>query len=132
MSIENRQSTIVPPLGATWDGAGVNFSLYSDSATTVELCLFDNSTDGIASAIVPLNSRTDGVWHCYIDGLAPGQLYGYHVYGPYAPHEGHRFNPAKLLLDPYAKAISGPVVWHDSLCGYARGESSPDELPDLP
>ncbi|MEK7730611.1 MAG: glycogen debranching enzyme, partial [Planctomycetota bacterium] len=126
-----RQSTIAPPLGATWDGAGVNFALYSDGATAVELCLFDHPTDGIASAKVPLNSRTDAVWHGYIVGLAPGQLYGYRVHGPYAPHDGHRFNPAKLLLDPYAKAISGPVVWHESLCGYAFGGSSQDERPDL-
>ena len=131
MSIDNRQSTIANPLGATWDGAGVHFALYSANATAVELCLFDNPTDGIASAQFPLISGTDGVWHGFFDGIAPGQLYGYRVQGPYAPHDGLRFNPAKLLLDPYAKAISGPVVWNDSLCGYACGESSQDERPDL-
>ncbi len=131
MVIDNRQSTIGNSLGATWDGAGVHFALYSENATAVELCLFDNSSDGIASAKIPLNSQSDGVWHCYIDGLMPGQLYGYRVHGPYAPHDGHRCNPTKLLLDPYAKAISGPVVWNDSLCGYAHGERSQDERPDL-
>ena len=130
MAIDNRQSAIGNPLGATWDGAGVHFALYSENATVVELCLFDNPTDGVASAQFPLISGTDGVWHGFFDGLAHGQFYGYRVQGPYAPHDGHRFNPAKLLLDPYAKAISGPVVWHDSLCGYACGESSQDERPD--
>jgi len=130
MSIDNRESTIANPLGATWDGAGVNFALYSANATAVELCLFDYPTDGNASTTVPLNPHTDGLWHGYVAGLAPGQLYGYRVHGPYAPRDGHRFNPAKLLLDPYAKAISGPVVWSDSLCGYAHGESHEEERPD--
>jgi len=138
LAVDNRQSTLVlspegigHPLGATWEGSGVRFALYSEKATTVELCLFQNPADGVASAQFPLISGSDGVWYGFIDGLAPGQLYGFRVHGPYAPHDGHRFNPAKLLLDPYAKAISGPVVWHESLCGYAFGESSQDERPDL-
>src|SRR3954469_7909480 len=95
------------PLGATWDGEGVNFALFSQHATGVELCLFD--VDGRESLRVRLKERTNGIWHVYLPDLRPGQLYGYRVYGPYAPGQGHRFNPHKLLLDPYAKAISGTV-----------------------
>src|SRR5215467_6445181 len=93
------------PLGATWDGEGVNFALFSEHATAVELCLFDRADDGRESARIPLRERSEFVWHCYLPDLRPGQLYGYRVDGPWAPAEGHRFNPAKLLLDPYAKAI---------------------------
>jgi len=94
------------PLGATWDGSGTNFSLFSEHAERVELCLFD---DGGAETRVPVADRTLWHWHCYLPGVGPGQRYGYRVHGPYDPEAGHRFNPAKLLIDPYAKAIDGPV-----------------------
>jgi len=129
-TIENRKSKIESPLGATWDGMGVNFAISSENATAVEVCLFDGPTDGAASATMPLTSRTNGVWHGYLPRIQPGQLYGYRVHGPYAPHEGRRFNPAKLLLDPYARAISGPIIWNDALHGYARGDSLEDQTPD--
>ncbi|MEX1357849.1 MAG: glycogen debranching protein GlgX [Gaiellaceae bacterium] len=96
------------PLGATWDGEGTNFSLFSENAEWVELCLFDD--DG-AETRVPLREHTAFNWHCYLPGVGPGTLYGFRVHGPYAPEQGHRFNPAKLLIDPYAKAIEGPVRW---------------------
>ena len=114
------------PLGATWDGEGVNFALFSENATGVELCLFDRSGDERESARIPLRERTDLVWHAYLPDIRPGQLYGYRVHGPYAPEEGHRFNPAKLLIDPYAKAISGPVRWDDSLYGYVAADPARD------
>ena len=94
------------PLGATWDGEGTNFALFSENAERVELCLFDE--DG-AEERVALRERTAFHWHCYLPDVDPGQRYGYRVHGPYAPAEGHRFNPAKLLIDPYAKAIEGPI-----------------------
>jgi len=96
------------PLGSTWDGEGVNFSLFSEHAEAVELCLFDD--DGGESRI-SVTERTAYNWHCYLPGIEPGQRYGYRVHGPYEPRQGHRFNPAKLLIDPYAKAIDGPVDW---------------------
>ncbi len=96
------------PLGAHWDGSGVNFALFSAHATAVELCLYDNR--GRCQARLELPEHTDGVWHGYLPGAAPGQRYGYRVHGPYAPDQGHRFNPHKLLLDPYARAFDGPVV----------------------
>ncbi len=100
------------PLGASWDGAGTNFSLFSEHAKGVELCLFGEDDE---EARVALSRRTALNWHCYVPGVAPGQRYGYRVHGPYAPSEGHRFNPAKLLIDPYAKAIEGVVDWgHDA------------------
>ena len=105
------------PLGATWDGEGVNFALFSENAEKVELCLFDargrRETDRIE-----MKERTDLVWHCYLPGAKPGLLYGYRVHGPYRPHQGHRFNPNKLLLDPYAKAAAGKLRWSDALFGY--------------
>jgi glycogen operon protein len=94
------------PLGPTWDGQGTNFSLFSENAERVELCLFD---DGDRESRVELTERTAYNWHGYLPGVGPGQRYAYRVHGPWAPREGHRFNPAKLLLDPYAKAIEGPV-----------------------
>ena len=96
------------PLGATWDGSGTNFSLFSEHAERVELCLFD---DDDAEERVELTERTAHTWHGYLPGIGPGQRYGYRVHGPYDPENGHRFNPAKLLLDPYAKSIDGPVRW---------------------
>jgi glycogen operon protein len=96
------------PLGPTWDGTGTNFSIFSEHATRVELCLFD---DAGAEERIELGDQTVHNWHCYLPGVGPGQRYGFRVHGPYEPEEGHRFNPAKLLLDPYAKAIEGAVDW---------------------
>ncbi len=106
------------PLGATWDGVGVNFALFSEHATAVELCLFDSPYAGRESIRIPLVERTDQVWHGYLPDVRPGQLYGYRVYGPYEPAQGHRFNPHKLLVDPYAKAMGRSLRWHDSVFGY--------------
>ena len=109
------------PLGATWDGVGVNFAIFSEHATRVELCLFDSVEDEAESLTIPLLEQTDMVWHGYLPDIRPGQLYGYRVHGPYAPHAGHRFNPNKLLMDPYAKLVGRPVRWHDSLFGFKAG-----------
>lgn len=114
------------PLGATWDGEGVNFALFTENATAVEICLFDQAIGGKETAIIPLRERTHGVWHAYLPDLRPGQLYGYRVHGPYDPMQGHRFNPAKLLLDPYAKAITGNIEWNDALFGYVVGDAKQD------
>src|SRR5690606_873622 len=101
------------PLGATWDGFGVNFALFSAYAEKVELCLFDPAGHREIARIV-LPEYTDEVWHGYLPDIMPGQLYGYRVYGPYDPRRGHRFNHHKLLLDPYAKSIVGRVHWTDA------------------
>ncbi|GGH57329.1 glycogen operon protein [Filimonas zeae] len=114
------------PLGATWDGKGVNFALYADYATGVELCLFNTPDDKRECCRVHMIERSHQVWHIYLPGLKPGQLYGYRVHGPYKPEEGLRFNPNKLLLDPYAKAIAGIVNWHDALFGYQIGHPDAD------
>lgn len=106
------------PLGATWDGQGVNFALFSEYATGVELCLFDAPYDQKETSRIRLSEQTDYVWHAYLPDIKPGQLYGYRVEGPFEPEQGNRFNPAKLLVDPYAKAISGPIKWHPSVFGY--------------
>jgi isoamylase len=113
------------PLGATWDGVGVNFAIAAKDASDVELCLFDAADATESVARIRLPEQTDGIWHLYVPNLHPGQLYGYRVTGPYRPQEGLRFNPHKLLIDPYAKALSGPIIWDDSLFGYKVG--SPDE-----
>ncbi len=114
------------PLGATWDGEGVNFALFSENATAVDLCLFEQSDASKESHRVRLEERTDQVWHVYIPGLWPGQHYGYRVHGPYEPAAGHRFNPHKLLLDPYAKSIAGTVEWSDAMFGYRVGDPRAD------
>lgn len=114
------------PQGATWDGAGVNFALFSEGAEMVELCLFDKSEDTREARRVRLRERTNGVWHIYLSDVAPGQLYGYRVYGPYEPEKGLRFNPNKLVLDPYAKAIGREITWDDSLYGYTIGHEAED------
>ena len=106
------------PMGATWDGMGVNFALYSQHAEGVELLLFDQASDERPFASFALPERTGPIWHGYLPGLQPGQLYGYRVHGPHAPEDGHRFNPSKVLLDPYAKAIGRELQWDDSLFGY--------------
>ncbi len=98
------------PLGAIWDGGGTNFSIFSEHAERVEVCLFDE--DGEESR-VQMSRRTALNWHCYVPGVSPGQRYGYRVHGPYAPLRGHRFNASKLLIDPYAKAIEGVIDWSD-------------------
>ena len=119
------------PLGATWDGEGVNFALFSEHATRVELCLFETPDSEYERCRMLMPERTDHVWHVYLPHIRPGQLYGYRVHGPYTPEAGHRFNPNKLLLDPYAKAIVGRLQWHDALYGY-RVDSPHDDLrPDL-
>ncbi len=110
------------PLGATWDGGGVNFALFSANATKVELCLFDPKGRRETDRIV-LPEYTHEVWHGYLPDLRPGQLYGYRVHGPYDPAAGHRFNPNKLLIDPYAKALHGDIRWHDAHFGYRVGSS---------
>ncbi len=121
------------PLGATWDGEGTNFAIFSEHATAVDLCLFGHAEAGSESARIRLREQTDQIWHAYLPDVRPGQLYGYRVHGPYAPADGHRFNAAKLLLDPYAKAVTGTIRWSDALSGYAMGLGSEDRdlTPDL-
>ncbi len=113
------------PLGATWDGAGTNFALFSAHATRVELCLFDERGRRETHRVT-LPEMTHEIWHAYLPDVRPGQLYGYRVHGPYAPDAGHRFNPNKLLIDPYAKALAGKLEWHDSLFGYTLGHADED------
>ncbi|MEJ2644346.1 MAG: glycogen debranching protein GlgX [Gammaproteobacteria bacterium] len=117
------------PLGATWDGEGVNFALFSEHAEKVELCLFDAKGRRQIECI-SMHWQTDQVWHCYLPEVRPGQLYGYRVYGPYAPEQGHRFNPHKLLLDPYAKDVAGAMKWSDALFGYRIGSAHGDMTQD--
>jgi len=113
------------PQGANWDGAGVNFSLFSENATGVELCLYDDRDENLETSRIAITEQTDRVWHVYLQGVKPGLRYGYRVHGPYDPNNGHRFNPAKLLVDPYAKSIDGFLRWNDALFGYTIGH--PDE-----
>src|SRR3712207_5591157 len=105
------------PLGAIWDGLGVNFALFSAHATRVELCLFDDGGERETERI-DLPEYTDEVWHGYLPDARPGTTYGFRVHGPYEPTAGHRFNPNKLLLDPYAKQIVGQLTWNPALFGY--------------
>ncbi len=114
------------PLGATWDGEGVNFAIFSEHATAVDLCLFDAANSVKESQRIRLEEQTDQVWHAYIPGLWPGQHYGYRVHGAYAPQEGLRFNPNKLLIDPYAKSIAGTVEWSDAMFAYRLGDPQED------
>jgi isoamylase len=122
------------PLGATFDGAGVNFAIFSEAGTRVELCLFDSVESKKESHRIPLREQTDMVWHAYLPDAQPGQLYGYRVHGPYDPAAGHRFNSNKVILDPYAKAIGRDVAWDDSLFGYRMGRDdlSFDERDSAP
>src|SRR5688572_29814813 len=117
------------PLGATWTGLGVNFAIFSAHATRVDLCLFDGPDAPAPSACVELPEQTDMVWHGYLPDVHPGQLYGFRVHGPYAPDNGHRFNPRKLVLDPYAKAIGRATRWNDALFGFPMGQPDAD-MPD--
>jgi isoamylase len=114
------------PLGATWDGAGVNFALFSEHATKVELCLFETVDATKESLRIPLREHTDQVWHAYLPDVLPDQFYGYRVGGPYEPARGHRFNANKLVLDPYAKAIGRDLKWDDALFGYQVGDQDTD------
>src|SRR5262245_54090813 len=117
------------PLGASWDGHGVNFAIYSENATAVELCLVDKAGH---ETRIPIRERTGFTWHGYVAGLKPGQAYGYRVSGPWDPDRGMRFNPNVLLLDPYAKALDGPERWddgvfgHDAISGDDRGQNPKD------
>ncbi len=113
------------PLGANWDGLGVNFALFSANATKVELCIFD--TEGKKEIDrMEMPEYTDEVWHCYLPDARPGTVYGYRVHGPYEPDAGHRFNPNKLLIDPYAKQLVGSLEWNDALFGYTIGHPDKD------
>ena len=113
------------PQGATWDGQGTNFTLFSAHATKVELCLFDKSGK-VETDRIELPEFTDEIWHGYVEDVAPGTLYGYRVHGPYEPQNGYRFNPNKLLLDPYAKAHYGELLWNDAVFGYTIGHEQGD------
>jgi isoamylase len=113
------------PRGATWDGEGVNFAIFSSHAEKVELCLFDPSGRHEVQRIA-LRERTDEIWHCYLPEARPGLLYGYRVHGPYQPEQGHRFNPHKLLIEPYAQDLEGALVWSDAHFGYRLGNPKTD------
>ncbi|XVQ83390.1 glycogen debranching protein GlgX [Microbispora siamensis] len=121
------------PLGATWDGVGTNFSVFSEVAERVELCLYDDRGGEIR---VDLPEVDGFVWHGYVPGIMPGQRYGFRVHGPYRPEHGHRCNPSKLLLDPYAKAIEGSVRWNQSLFSYQFADparlNTEDSAPYMP
>ncbi len=119
------------PLGATWMGNGVNFALFSETAASVELCLFDDIEATEENIRIPVTEHTDQVWHVFLPDVRPGQLYGYRVSGPYDPERGLRFNSSKLLLDPYAKAIAGEVTWADEMFGYVVGGEDEDLTQDF-
>ncbi|HVU75120.1 MAG TPA: glycogen debranching protein GlgX [Mycobacteriales bacterium] len=124
------------PLGATYDGAGTNFAVFSDVADQVELCLLDTDGERVTEQRLPLTEVDGGVWHCYLPGIGPGQRYGFRVHGPYEPAQGLRCNPNKLLVDPYAKAVDGDVRWGEAAFSYrfddhdARNDD--DSLPNVP
>jgi isoamylase len=119
------------PLGATWLGNGVNFALFSEAATSVDLCLFESLDAPQENVRIPLTEQTDQVWHVFLPDVRPGQLYGFRVYGPYDPERGMRFNSSKLLIDPYAKAIAGQVNWADEMFGYVVGGPQGDLARDF-
>jgi len=114
------------PLGATWTGAGVNFALFSAHATKVELCLFDDAQSVKESERIALSEQTDMVWHGFLPDARPNQLYGYRVHGPYEPANGHRFNPNKVVMDPYAKSVARTIRWSDEMFGYRVGAPEED------
>ena len=124
------------PLGATWDGAGTNFALFSEVAERVELCLLGDDGRARTENRIELTEVDGFVWHGYLPDVGPGQRYGYRVHGPYDPARGHRCNPAKLLVDPYAKAVDGQIRWHESLFGYRFSDpsapSTADSAPFMP
>jgi isoamylase len=105
------------PLGATWLCNGVNFALFSETAASVDLCLFESPDARQENIRIPMTEHTDQVWHIFLPDVRPGQLYGFRVFGPYDPERGVRFNSSKLLIDPYAKAIAGQVNWADEMFG---------------
>ena len=119
------------PLGATWLSNGVNFALFSEAATSVDLCLFDKIDARQENVRIPVTEHTDQVWHVFLPDARPGQLYGFRVSGPYEPERGLRFNSSKLLLDPYAKAIAGEVNWADEMFGYVVGGKDEDLTQDF-
>ncbi|MBD5606381.1 MAG: glycogen debranching enzyme GlgX, partial [Candidatus Eremiobacteraeota bacterium] len=125
--------TVLPgrpfPQGAVWDGTGVNFSLYSENAERVELVLFD-AVDSAEGETIAVTEQTAFSWHCYLPNVGPGQFYGYRVHGPYEPERGLRFNPAKLLVDPYAKAVAGSVRWDEPIFPYVMGGPDEDKARD--
>ena len=129
------EHTVLPgqpfPLGATFDGLGVNFALYSEGAHGVEVCLFETENGSDTERAFTLAEVTNYIWHGYISGLQPGTRYGYRVDGPYAPEKGLRFNPTKLLIDPYAKAVAGEVDWKSPVFGYLRGGEKQDLAVDV-
>ena len=114
------------PLGATWTGVGVNFALFSAHATKVELCLFDSGDSTTEAARIALPEQTDMVWHGFFPDIRPNQLYGYRVHGPYEPGQGHRFNPHKVVMDPYAKSVARMIRWADEMFGYRVGDPGAD------
>ena len=118
------------PLGATWDGEGVNFALFSRHATGVQLCIFERAEDAVPTFTVMMPPATDWVWCCYLPDARPGTFYGYRVDGPWDPAQGHRFNRAKLLIDPYAKAVTGPIRWSDEIFGHTPASVDDDHVPD--
>jgi isoamylase len=124
------------PLGATWDGTGTNFALFSEAAEQVELCLLDGVEPQLAETRIALTEVDAFVWHGYLPDVAPGQRYAYRVHGPYDPARGHRCNPAKLLLDPYGKAINGEVRWNEAVFSYRFADPSAlntaDSAPYMP
>ncbi|WP_443946757.1 glycogen debranching protein GlgX [Pedobacter sp. AW1-32] len=114
------------PLGSNWDGEGTNFAIFSEHAEKVELCFYDRQHPFHETARIEIIERSHQIFHCYIPGIGPGDLYGFRVYGPYEPLEGHRFNPNKLVLDPYAKAFCGDIEWNDALFGFELGSEDED------
>jgi glycogen operon protein len=119
------------PLGATWLGNGVNFALFSEHATSADLCLFDSMDARQENIRIPMTEHTDQVWHVFMPDVRPGQIYGYRVSGPYQPEQGLRFNSSKLLIDPYAKAIAGRIEWADEMFGYVVGGKTEDSTRDF-
>jgi len=118
------------PLGATWTGVGVNFAIFSAHATKIELCLFDSVESTSESARIALPEQTDMVWHAFFPDIRPNQLYGYRVHGPYEPAHGHRFNPNKVVMDPYAKSVARMIRWADEMFGYRVGDQDTDSSYD--
>jgi isoamylase len=120
------RSGVAMPWGATWDGRGVNFAIYAENALGVELCLFDGVADRTERVRIALPERTGPIWHGYLSGIGPGQLYGYRIHGPYRPANGLRYNSHKLLVDPYARAVGGRMNWQAPVFGYRRGHEALD------
>ena len=124
------------PLGATWieEEDGTNFAIFSENATKIELLLYSPSKQDYPKEVIEVKNRTGDIWHVFVPGVGPRQLYAYRVYGPYKPEEGLRFNPNKVLIDPYCKAINGTLIWDDSVFGYKIGDPNQDlsfdERPD--